>query len=141
MTAVWPSDLPQRPLRDPYRRTLATGRQLTSADSGPPRSRRRYSRVARPVTLVFVVTSNQLARFARFMRDDLADGALPFWIRDPVRDGAPLLTSDGASILSPAGAPVLISAWWLAMLDAQDPSDTALGGGNWQLSIPILVMP
>ncbi|MBN8917733.1 MAG: hypothetical protein J0I31_19220 [Rhizobiales bacterium] len=140
MTAVWPSELPQRPLRDPYRRSLASGRQLTSADSGPPRSRRRYSRVARPASMAFIVTLNQLARFWRFHDEELDGGTLPFWIRDPVMNGVPVLTTDGAPILI-GGLPLLTSSWWLCILDQDPPSEASLGGGRFQLSVPMLVMP
>lgn len=140
MTAVWPPELPQRPLRDPYRRSLASGRQLTSPDSGPPRGRRRYSRVARPVSMAFVVTLNQLARFRRFHDEDLDAGTLPFWFRDPVMSGVPMLTTDGVPLLV-GGVPLVTTAWWLCMLDQEPPSEAALGGGRFQLSVPMLVMP
>ena len=111
----WPDSLPQRPMTDGYVETLRDGRLRSAMEIGPGKMRRRYTNAARPVTLNFVLTTVQRFRLDRFWDEDTYGGTLPFYIPDPARNGAQIVTSDGAILTTNDGSVVTVRARWLAL--------------------------
>lgn len=58
----------------------------TQMDAGPAITRRRYTAVARTISVPVVFTGSQRETFDDFFRDDLKDGSLAFEWTDPVDD-------------------------------------------------------
>jgi hypothetical protein len=123
---VWPSELPQRVLRDGYSEKMRDGRMF-SRTSGPGKVRRRFSSAVLPVSASIVVTYAQKARFERFWTEETAEGSLPFIMPDQTHDGLPLLDGGGLPVLDGGGLPVLITANWLARFAQETPQITPWG--------------
>ena len=106
---AWPSALP-RPTRSGWQSQLDDPRLPKAAAGGPPGYRRRWSSVARNVTLVIIVSRSQKAVFDTFFEQTTDFGATPFTMPDATTDGWPMLTGDGSPVLDGSGLPVLLSA-------------------------------
>ena len=139
---IWPAELPQRMNRNDFGFELASGGKEGRSDSGPPRSRLRYSRAAKPISGSFDMTAAQLGRFWRFWEEEIAQGVLPFWLRDQLVDGLKLITPDGLPLVTPAGQPIVMSSWWLAKFQAGTaPRLSAPGGTLRRLAVSLWEMP
>jgi len=137
--AEWPADLP-KPQRSGYQAQFQDPRKGRSAEAGPPGWDRRYSGVARMVSLSIDVTRSQKAVFDNFFEDVALHGSLPFWMPDPVTDGWALLTSDGVPLLDQDGAPILLSARWLCLFGQDMPTET-IYATRFVIGFSVAVMP
>jgi len=109
--AVWPTELPQTPLREGYSEASGGNVIKSSVDAGRPKRRRRFSvdLVAYSVTLF--LNSAQRASLKTFYKTTLTAGTLPFdWID----------FDDGTVAEYTFDAP---------------PQFTALGGGKWKAAL------
>ena len=138
---VWPTDLPQRFLQDGYSEEVADGRLRQTMDKGPTKVRRRTSAAVRKVSCSMMVDYNGRARFTRFWDEEVAFGALPFWVPDQFLDGAELATADGDLLLTEADAPILISSWWLVMFGDGAAAFAPIEGGRWRISFDLEILP
>lgn len=136
---VWPATLP-KPERQSFQKTWTEGRLKRQAETGPPGYRRRFSAVAKPVSLSIIVSREQNEVFERFYDNDTAGGALPFYMPDPTKDGWPVLGGNGAQLLGSDGRPLLMSARWLCLFGETLPVITAVGI-SFRISFNIVVMP
>lgn len=109
MNAQWPDGLPC-PVWAGYGVSPADTRISKSAEAGPPGYRRRASKVAKAVAATVHLDANQFCQFELFYEETLKAGSLPFWMRDKLRDGQPILLSSGAPMLDSSGAPILMTA-------------------------------
>jgi len=137
--ATWPTALP-RPERTSWSLTRQDARLKLGADAGPPRYRRRFSAVAKLVSLSIVVDRNGKAIFNRFFADTTEEGALLFYMPDPTTDGWVLYTSAGVPLLKGDGTPLLIASRWLCAWGDQMPTETIIGV-DFRISFSIAVMP
>lgn len=140
MILTWPSELP-RPERNSWQSAPQEARRKTQSDVGPVRWRRRFSSVARSISLSVILTRDLRAVFDRFYDDDCAHGSRLFWMPDPTTDGWPMLTGDGDELLLPDGSPVLLSARWLCSWGDQLPTETIHGQVEFKKSFNITVLP
>ncbi|MES0879703.1 hypothetical protein [Roseibium sp. SCP14] len=138
MILRWPTELPL-PERNGYQRQAQDSRIRRRREAGPPRSRRRFSSVARFVSLTIDVDRNQKAVFDNFYEHDTAEGSLQFIMPDPTTHGWPLLTTTGAALLDPDGEPLLIAAFWLCQFGEQTPAEI-IRGIRFQISFPVVVL-
>jgi hypothetical protein len=141
MTPVWPSELPQRPTQQGFSRGVGDGRLITPMGKGPPKVRRRYSAVVKPIRAVMHLSTDQFYRWERFWEEDTEGGTLPFLIIDPMAHGQPLLVSPGVPLLTEAGVPILISSWWLVMFGEAEPQTIPVGGLDYSITFSLNVMP
>lgn len=139
MIQNWPEVLP-RPERGTWQVSPQDGRRKTQSDTGPARYRRRFSSVARLVTLSLILSRDQKAVFDRFFRDDCAEGVRLFYMPDPTTDGWPLLTAAGSPLLTPTGQPLLLGARWLCSWGDQLPAET-IQGVEFKKTFGIVVLP
>jgi hypothetical protein len=137
--AIWPEELP-KPERQTFQLTYMEARLKRQGDAGPPAYRRRFSSVAKPVTLSFVGTRSERAIFETFYVKDTAHGALPFYMPDPTTDGWPLLLGDGRPMLTSDGEPILIAARWLCLFGDSLPTIGVLGI-TFRVTFNVWVMP
>ena len=124
---VWPTELPQRVLRDGYSEKLRDGRMFSRAQSGPGKVRRRYSSAVLPVSASLIIDEAQKARFERFWTEETSGGVLPFTMPDQTHDGLQLLDGGGLPILDGGGLPILVTANWLARFAQEAPQITPWG--------------
>jgi len=124
---VWPSELPQRVLRDGYSEKLRDGRLFSRTQSGPGKVRRRYSSAVLPVSASTIVTYAQKSRLERFWIEETAYGSLPFIMPDQTHDGLPLLDGGGLPVLDGGGLPILVTANWLVRFAQEVPQFTPWG--------------
>ncbi|ADE84730.1 hypothetical protein [Rhodobacter capsulatus] len=136
---VWPSDLP-RPERSSYQLQPQDARRKRGFEAGPPGYRRRFSAVAKLVSLSLILTANQRAVFDNFYGDDCAQGAALFWMPDATRDGQPLLTHDGQPLLTHDGTPILLASRWLCAWGDTPPIET-IQGIEFRKQFQVVVMP
>lgn len=140
MTLVsWPSELPQRVLRDGYGETSPGGLMRSSMQTGPQKTRPRTSRNARPVACMIRVGYPLAARFDRFWAEELNGGARPFVLPNQRADGLPLLTRNDSQITRADGAPILVSAHWLVQFADAPRLQTA--GVLFTISFTLDVLP
>ncbi|GJE00541.1 hypothetical protein [Methylobacterium isbiliense] len=141
MIPVWPADLPQRFRAADSSFGFGDGRLRTPMDAGPPKVRRRFSAVVKPVTLSWRGSEDDVARFERFFEEEIAGGSLPFFLPDPRRDGRPLLTDDGVVLLDDQGRPLLNTAWWLCLFGETVPTQIPVTGLLMQVNMQLAVLP
>lgn len=110
------------------------------AELGPPGYRRRFSSVAKLVTLSIVIGRDKKAIFDQFFDERTAGGTLPFYMPDPTTDGWPLLSSDGLPLLTGSGVPLLLASRWLCLFGDTLPTETILGV-QFRMSFSVVVMP
>lgn len=131
---TWPDELPASPLRDGYGRGLADGRSFQAMGRGAPRIRLRTRSAIRPMSMTFRLTTAQLARFERFWDEDTDGGSLPFYIPDPVRHGA--------SIVSTGGIPMFLASAWMTVVFAEGPPDArAFEYDAYDQAVTLSVLP
>ncbi len=139
---VWPAELPQRMNVQGYSGTWADGMSWADTETGPGKSRLETWAAVEPVTAAMDCTLQQLARFDRFYRVDLALGSAFFLLPRQEWDGVPIASDEGAVMLTPAGAPLLISAWSVVRFGKdQRPARQPLGGPWWRVTMALDVMP
>lgn len=137
---IWPSGLDSIE-RDSYQAQPQDARRKRGFENGPPGYRRRFSAVARMVSMSLVTGAEGRARFHGFHDDDCAQGASLFWMPDPTRNGWPLLASDGTPLLAVAGQPLLVAAQWLCAWGDQPPVETMTEQVKFRISFNVVVMP
>jgi hypothetical protein len=81
---AWPATLPPRPLRAGYQTAFGQGAISTAMDSGPPKTRKRFTAVVRPLRMTFRMGFAQLTTLKNFYENDCAFGAIAFTFVDPV---------------------------------------------------------
>ncbi|WP_102226925.1 hypothetical protein [Acidimangrovimonas sediminis] len=135
----WPSELP-KPTRSDWQGQYDDPRLKRARDTGPPGYRRRWSSVARQVSLAIIIPRALKQVFDTFFAETTAFGSLPFWMPDPTTDGWALLSADGTPILNGAGAPLLLSARWLCLFGDQLPVET-VKGPEFKIAFSVSVMP
>lgn len=141
MTAVWPSELPQRANRQGFDYSFGDGRKFTRPEAGPLRVRRRFSSAAKPISAAFSLTWQQLRRLEVFWEADTGGGSLPFWFPDQIKGGVPIATADGRPLCTASGAPLVTAAWCLVLFGETPPKPSPLGGENWMVALQLWVMP
>lgn len=139
MTETWPAELP-RPERNTWQRTLTDPRLKRPNDSAVPSYRRRFSAVAKPVSMSILISRAQKAVFDQFYEETTRFGAKPFYMPDPTTDSWPLLDDAGNPILTDDGQPILLGEQWLVIFGDQPPSE-AVVGVQFRISFSITVMP
>lgn len=75
---TWPGTLPQKPLEKAYEETFRASQVRSNIDGLPIVQRQRSPAYAKPINLVFQMTSAQLDIFQTFFRTDLGNGAITF---------------------------------------------------------------
>ena len=138
----WPTDLPQRCLREPFGLTLPDGRLTTKMERGPSKRRRASSAATAPVTAAIAVPVDLAVRFRRFWDVDTGGGCLPFRLPDQLVDKRPLIAAAGVPVLDASGQPLLITSWWLVMFSGDDaPAYKNTAGFWWQISFQLEILP
>jgi len=137
--AVWPETLP-RPERDSWQKQPQDARRKRQSDAGPPAYRRRFSSVAKMVTLSVLLSRDEAALFDTFFHQDCAEGSLLFTMPDPTTDGWEMLSSEGETLLDGDGDALLLSATWLCAWGDTMPTET-LVGIEFRKSFSVVVMP
>lgn len=137
---VWPSELPQRVLRDGYSESLRDGRLFSRMSGGAPKVRRRFSSSTLPVSASIHVDYDQKSRLERFWNEETQGGSLPFIIPDQTHDGLALLDGSGNPILDGSGNPILISTNWLALFGEEAPKVTPWGI-QFTVAFNLVVLP
>lgn len=137
--STWPAALP-RPTRSGYQARSDDPRQRKAAEIGPPGYRRRYSSVARQVSLAMECNRAQKAVFDLFYEDTTSFGALPFTMPDPTTDGWPMLADDGTPLLTTGGEPILLARQWICLFGQETPQET-LRGVTFRITFSVSVMP
>jgi len=136
---TWPIDLP-RPQREDLQVQINDPRLRKPTETGPPGYRRRWSSVARTVTLSIDVPRSLKAVFDRFYEFETKFGSLPFWMPDPMTDGWPLLDASGNPLLTNDGLPILLSAQWLCLFGEETPVQS-IRGIRFVIAFSVTVMP
>lgn len=141
MIATWPASLP-RPERPSWNLTPQELRRKRQSDAGPPGYRRRFSSVARMVTMSVILTHDQRAIFDQFFAETCKYGAIRFWMPDPSTDGWPLTTETGDPLLVNASTkvPLELSERWLCAWGDQLPAET-VEGIEFRKTFGIVVLP
>jgi hypothetical protein len=137
---IWPTNLPQRLLREGYSETAADPRMISQMSTGPDKIRRRTSSAPMPVQGAMHLDTWQKARLERFWIEETSDGSLPFVFPAQTRDGEYLLTEDGDIVLTGDGDPIIVTALWYCTFDRQPIQFTPVGV-RFQASIYLKVMP
>lgn len=83
---TWPASLPTS-LDNPVRQQRDSAMLRSDMDTGPAKTRRRFTAVVRHYSGSILVDSAQLVTFESFYSTDIAEGALWFDWEDP-RDGS-----------------------------------------------------
>ncbi len=138
---VWPSELPQRVLRDGYSEKLRDGRLFSRTQSAPGNVRRRYWSAVMPVSAAIIVDYARKARLERFWNEETGGGTLPFILPDQTHDGLALLDDDGVEIHDDDDAPILVTAYWLARFAENNGPQFTPWGLQFQASFQLDVLP
>ena len=141
MIPIWPTDLPQRVLRDGYSEGMPDGRLRSAMEGGPPKVRRRFSSAARPVQAAIKVTTSGKGRLENFWLEETLGGSLPFHFPRPGIDGEFILTDGVVPLLGPDGLPIRSAAWWLVLFGEQPPVFTPVQGVYWRAAFTLSVLP
>ena len=139
MIATWPPSLPH-PERETWQQQPQESRRKRQSDAGPPGYRRRFSSVARMVTLSVVLTHGQRAVFDKFYLEICKHGTIRFWMPDPSTDGWPLTTEAGVQLTTETGEPLTRAERWLCAWGDQLPTETVLGR-EFRKSFNVVVLP
>lgn len=115
-------------------------RQRRASEAGPPGYRRRFSSVARGVSLSIVLSRNEKAIFDQFYDEDCAHGSREFWMPDPSTHGWPLLSDAGTPLMS-AGRPLLLAERWLCAWGDPPPTESIVGQVQFRKTFGIWVLP
>lgn len=84
---VWPSSLPQAPLAESFRETVADNTLRTQMDQGPAKLRRRSTSAVGTIGGTFLLTRPETATLIEFYETALSGGVIPFSFYHP-RHGA-----------------------------------------------------
>jgi hypothetical protein len=143
MIPRWPEpQLPGRFLMDNFNLGMGDSRLNTKMDSGTTKTRRRSTRAPRPFATGIIATTDQFVMLDRFIRDDLKRGVLPFYIRDQILDGIPLLTTKHIKVLDPKGRNILTNKRWLVKFGENFPSlDEAVTDRHYRITFDLLILP
>lgn len=76
-TATWPASLPQSPLKDGYGHGYPDAVIRSPMDSGPPKTRPRFTRLRKVITASFHMTNAQKTDYEDFI-ESIGCGAKPF---------------------------------------------------------------
>ncbi|ALF02098.1 hypothetical protein [Salipiger abyssi] len=136
----WPSEL-DKPERNSWNAGWNDPRQKRRGETGGPRYRRRYSAVAKPVSLSLVCTRLQKGVFDRFFEQDTNFGSRVFRMPDPTTDGWAMLDENGTAVLDENGVPILMSAQWLCLFGAELPKETVVEQVKFRLTFTVAVLP
>jgi len=118
MTAVWPDTLPTKMLRDGFGGGMGDGRLRTQTDTGPGKTRNRFSAVVQPVSGTMRMTEDQRAILEAFVRDDLDGGTLGFEF--PAQWG---------------------SGTWIVQIADDMPAWQPVGVGAWDVALNLVILP
>jgi hypothetical protein len=88
--AAWPSGVPECVTLETFGSGVGNGLLRTETEMGPPKVRRRFTAVTRPLVGTVVMSYAQLATLETFIANTLAGGSLPFTISSQ-RGGADVL--------------------------------------------------
>lgn len=135
---VWPHEL-DPPLREGYGILRAENRLRRPVEQGPHRQRRKFSAVPSSVPMTLDVSRDERARFDRFYDEEVAEGSLPFLIKDPTTHGLPIMVG-GAWLLDEAGRVITIAAWQIGRFGAPPPEVSVIGV-RYRIRCTIEVMP
>lgn len=80
---VWPTTLPQSPLQDSYRETVADNTVRTAMEQGPAKLRRRATSAVSKLSIGFILNPAQMAVLESFYASGLSGGVLPFTFPHP----------------------------------------------------------
>jgi len=83
MTAIWPSSLPQCPLRGTFDETPKMSRVQFESDTGPAIERPRGTVRLAEIAMAFRMTKDQAATFEDFVFTDLAQATADFMFTHP----------------------------------------------------------
>ncbi len=117
---TWPPGLPQSPLKEGFSEVGGVNVIRTPMDKGPARTRR-LSRLAKPVQVVFIMSSAEVALLNTFIEDTL------FGVRRFNFPHPRLLSTVEARIV-PGSEGVFFTV-------------SALGGNQWQVALTLEVLP
>ena len=131
---TWPASLQQYFLQDGFSYGFGEGRQKTPMDTGPGKTRRRFTAVGQPVSAAIVVTAKGVLTLRDFWKDDLLGGSLPFWIKNQIHQNQLV---DEAGNPMPPGTD--IGAPWLVMFG--DPPVFTPWGMDYRAAFTLTVMP
>jgi hypothetical protein len=116
--AVWPSDVPFRPMQAGWSEQPERNVVSFKPEVGPPKERRRGTASGSIVKGTIMVSSAEVDAFWAFYRGTLLDGVLPFTLVHP-------------RTLQPG-------TW---KFEGEAPVESPYGGLNWQLSFQLRRMP
>jgi hypothetical protein len=97
MSIVWPLTLPQTPLIDGFNQSFGDGRIKTPTDSGPGKRRATWKGLDH-LNYTFNMTTGEWLFLKSFWEATCGYGVKPFFIPDPLSNGASLTTSSGEEI-------------------------------------------
>ena len=103
MSATWPAELPQLVLQSGFGETFGDGALRSSMDTGPAKSRPRFTAAPRPVTARQTLTDSQAEILDAFYHTTLAMGALSFGWVHPRTQAVATLRFTAPPRLQPAG--------------------------------------
>jgi hypothetical protein len=138
---VWPSILPQRVLRDGYGEQSQDGRLFTRTSAGPPKTRRRYSRVLQTISAAIIVDYDGKSRLERFVVEETEDGSLPFIFPDQSHDAVAFGDELGAELTDESDTVLIDTATCLVMFAQNELPRYEPFGLSWKASFTLTVMP
>lgn len=80
---AWPSDIPQKPLKEGFSRKPQDNVLRSSMDTGPEKARRRFTAASEYISCVYEMTESELSSFKSFYENDINSGAISFTWPDP----------------------------------------------------------
>ncbi|WMT85560.1 hypothetical protein NO932_11540 [Pelagibacterium sp. 26DY04] len=136
---AWPPEL-YRPLVDGFQRGTGDNRRFGQFDNAPPTVRRGTSKATESVSVSFVCSYDQKARFERFYDDECKEGAAVFTMPAWDSDGVYVLTADGIHLLDHEDDPLLVTSTW-ACLFGQGGATVTPFGLDWKVAFELVILP
>ena len=142
MIANWPATLPP-PQRNSWQILPQEARRKRQSDAGPPGYRRRFSSVAKSVSLTVKLTHSQRAVFDRFFHETCREGAVRFWMPDPSNEGWSLTTESGVQLFvdTEMQEPLMLNERWLCAWGDQLPAESIVDQVKFLKSFQVWVLP
>lgn len=84
MPVYWPSDLPQIPQLQGFQMQIGMSVLESDTDKGPPKRRSMSDFTPHPMIFQMVMTVAQWNSLITYFKNDLANGALSFYLTDPL---------------------------------------------------------
>ncbi len=137
---TWPEQL-DRFERPGWQVQPQDSRQRRGSEAGPPGYRRRFSSVAKGVSLSIVLSRDEKAIFDNFDEVDCAHGSREFWMPDPSTHGWSMLTESGEPILVAPGVPLLLAERWLCSWGDPPPTEAMFEQVKFRKTFSIWVLP